>query len=153
MAENHSDDFGDDHVDVRRMPPRANDDEDSHLEKETEDPQVVSVNETERDVRAAVLRVEASNERSPPDLDQNDVAPLQQALENHLQLRQRTPTTNFCYQAVQTPFPGFMVLIFLLTKKLPGENIALYRLYIIPYEAYWVSQCFLYTCSSLFSDE
>lgn len=78
------------------MPPRANDDENSHLEKETEDPQVVSVNQTERDVRAAVLRVESSNERSPPDLDQNDVAPQQQALENHLQLRQRTPTTSKC---------------------------------------------------------
>ncbi|XP_029191376.2 uncharacterized protein LOC114957954 [Acropora millepora] len=136
MAENHSDDFGDDHVDVRRMPPRANDDENSHLEKETEDPQVVSVNQTERDVRAAVMRVEASNERSPQDLDQNDVAPQQQALEVHHQLREKTPTTDFCDHSVPTPFPGFMVLIFLLMKKLPGGNIALYRLYIIPYEAY-----------------
>ena len=80
------------------MPPRANDDENSHLEKETEDPQVVSVNQTERDVRAAVMRVEASNERSPQDLDQNDVAPQQQALEVHHQLREKTPTTGKCWQ-------------------------------------------------------
>lgn len=82
------------------MPPRANDDENSHLEKETEDPQVVSVNETERDVRAAVLRFESSNERSPQDLDQNDVSPRaqQQALEDHLQLREKTPTTSKCWQ-------------------------------------------------------
>ena len=60
---------------------------------------------------------------------------------------------DFCDYSVPTPFPGFMVLIFLLMKKLPGGNIALYRLYIIPYEAYRVSQCFLYTRSSLFSDE
>ncbi|KAK2553342.1 hypothetical protein P5673_025314 [Acropora cervicornis] len=143
MTENHEDDFGDEEVydahDVqrRRMPLRANDDEDSHLDKEIEDPQLVSVHETERDVRAAVLRVESSNERSPQDLDQNDVAPQQQALEVHHQLREKTPTTDFCHQSVQTPFPGFMVLIFLLMKKLPRENIALYRLYIIPYEAYW----------------
>ena len=75
------------------MPPRANDDENSHLEKETEDPQVVSVNETERDIRAAVLR-----ERSPQDLDQNDVAPQQQAPQVHHQLREKTPTTSKCWQ-------------------------------------------------------
>lgn len=80
------------------MPPRANDDENSHIEKETEDPQVVSVNETERDVRAAVLRVQSSNERSPQDLDQNDVAPQQQAPQVHHQLRKKTPTTSKCWQ-------------------------------------------------------
>ena len=80
------------------MPPRANDNENSHLEKETEDPQVVSVNETERDVRDAVLRVESSTERSPQDLDQNDVAPQPQALEVHHQLREKTPTTGKCWQ-------------------------------------------------------
>ena len=55
---------------------------------------MVSVNERERDVRAAVQRVESSNESSPPALD--DVDPQQQELENHHQLRQRTPTTSKC---------------------------------------------------------
>ena len=55
---------------------------------------MVSVNERERDVRAALQRVESSNESSPPDLD--DVDPQQQELENHHQLPQRTPTTSKC---------------------------------------------------------
>ena len=56
---------------------------------------MVSVNEREGDVRAAVQRVESFNESSP-DLD--DVNPQQQELENHHRLRQRTPTTSKCEQ-------------------------------------------------------
>ena len=54
---------------------------------------------------------------------------------------------DFCSHSVQTGFPGLKIRIFLLEKKIPDKNIALYIVYMIPDNKREVSQHFIYSGS------
>lgn len=105
------------------LPQRA-DDEESNQEKQTEEPQLTSVNGRENNVSVLVCAESVSQSTS---LEGGDPQPT----DNHRHLQQREPVTNVCQHCVQTPYQGFLVLVFVFVKWL-REDIAVYEVYMIP---------------------
>lgn len=82
---------------------------------------MTSVNGRESNFSLAVCAESVSQSTS---LEDGDPQPT----DNH---RQREPVTNICQQSVQTPYPGFLVLVFVFVKWL-CEDRAVYEVYMIP---------------------
>lgn len=109
------------------LPQRA-DDEQSNQEKQREEPQVTSVNGRESNVRDAVCAESVSQSTS---LESGDPQPVTFETDNHRQLQQRAPVLNICPHSEQTPYEGFLVLLFVTVKWISADTAA-YSVVMIP---------------------
>ncbi|XP_074621510.1 uncharacterized protein LOC141880011 isoform X2 [Acropora palmata] len=104
---------------------------DSNQESQTEEPQVTSVNRRESNACVAVICDESSSQSFSLGGDPQTQPVATDTFTCRHRFQRRVPETNICQHSVQTPYPGFSVLVFVFVKWI-SERIEVFKVFMIP---------------------
>ncbi|XP_067041713.1 uncharacterized protein [Acropora muricata] len=117
---------------TQSIPPNiAKADEESNQESQTEEPQVTSDNGRESNGCVAVICAESSSQSFSLGGDPQPQPVATDTYTCRHRFQRRVAETNICQHSVQTPYPGFSVLIFMFVKWI-SERREEFKVFLIP---------------------